>query len=142
MKDDDTAGQKLIYAYRLVEQGWYDELEAQMQSLAHVKSHSRAAYLLLQSLVYYAKDQDLTRAAQALEQAYRSNPQVADYLLVNAVGKSSTRIRNAGRRHRRRSPMDNVDFDRGNAIGRRFLALDARYHRLQSPDGQTFRGLS
>lgn len=77
---DDLGGQRLIYSFRLLEQGWFDELEEQLPFLAN-GTQSEAGFSLLQALYFYAKDKDLSSAQKALTESHTMNPQIADFLL-------------------------------------------------------------
>lgn len=78
--DEDTGGQRLIYAYRLLEQGWYDELEEQLVLLVD-ESQSEAGLNLLEAIFLFSKDQDCPDARQALNVSHKINPKIADFLL-------------------------------------------------------------
>lgn len=77
---EDIGGHRLVYAYRLLEQGWYDELDEQLVLLAD-KTQSQAGLRLLEAIQLYSKEKDSPTARQALMDSHKMNPQIADYLL-------------------------------------------------------------
>jgi hypothetical protein len=71
---EDVGGQRMIYAFRLFEQGWNDELDEQM---AILKDHaqSESGWWLLKSFIDFQREQ-LDSAALALKKAGEQLPQV------------------------------------------------------------------
>jgi hypothetical protein len=80
--DDDTGGQRMLYAYRLLEQGWVDELDEQIAALEK-STQSQAGLSLLKAFAHYSRGQDLKAAADALKESHDHNPMTFDTLLGN-----------------------------------------------------------
>lgn len=80
IEDKDVGGQRLIYAFRLFEQGWFDELEEQLVILEK-ETQSEAAIWLLKSFILFVRDQDFEGAAEALKKSRDFNPMTFDTLL-------------------------------------------------------------
>ncbi|MDZ4848286.1 MAG: hypothetical protein SGI77_03255 [Pirellulaceae bacterium] len=77
---EDIGGQRLLYAYRLLEHGWSDELDEQLAALA-IDTQSQAGLRLLEALHLYSKDKDGPTARQALLDSHESNPLIAQFVL-------------------------------------------------------------
>ncbi len=81
--DEDTGGQRMLYAYRLLEQGWGEELDEQIAALEKHGTQSEAGLYLLKAFALYSRGQDLKRAAEALKESHEINPMIFDTLLGN-----------------------------------------------------------
>jgi hypothetical protein len=77
----DIGGQRLIYAFRLFEQGWFDELDEQVEKLEQ-ETQSIAGVWLLKSFILFARDHDFEKAAEALRESYTINSLTFDTLLA------------------------------------------------------------
>jgi hypothetical protein len=78
----DRAGQRLLYAFRLLEQGWLDELDEQLACLREEAS-SVAAVLLLKALYAFILDKQDPAARMALRASVEQNPLTLEVLFSN-----------------------------------------------------------
>jgi hypothetical protein len=78
----DRAGQRLLYAFRLLEQGWLDELDEQLACLREEAS-SVAAVLLLQAIYAFIMNKHDPAAGMALRASFEQNPLTLEVLFSN-----------------------------------------------------------